>query len=232
MIVATSGGQVRGFEKGGVLRFRGIPYAAPPVGPLRFRPPQPHEGWTGVRDALEPGAMAPQVAGGLEAMLGSAKMAQGEDCLFLNVTTPAADDAGRPVLVWIHGGGFVGGAGSIPWYSGVRYAQRDDVVVVSINYRLGALGFTHLPGLGEGFAGSGNAGILDQVAALRWTRDNIAAFGGDPGNVTVFGESAGGMSIGTLLATPEASGLFHRAIAQSGACQAVSTGAGAEETAA
>jgi para-nitrobenzyl esterase len=219
VIVQTTGGQLRGAAKDGVLRFRGIPYAAAPVGDRRLRPPVEHEGWEGVRDALEYGAMAPQVAGGLEAMLGASKQATSEDCLFLNVTTPGADDAGRPVMVWIHGGGFVTGAGSIPWYTGVRFAQRDDVVVVSINYRLGALGFLRLDGLD----GSGNLGILDQVAALRWVRDNIAAFGGDPGNVTIFGESAGGMSVGTLLGTPDAAGLFHRAIPQSGACQSVSS---------
>ena len=195
--------------------FRGIPFAAPPVGPLRFKPPQPAEPWSGVRDGSRFGAMAPQGVGSLESMLGAGNFEQSEDCLFLNVATPAADDGRRPVMVWIHGGGFETGAGSIPWYHGTRLARRDDVVVVSINYRLGALGFTHLAALGEGYASAGNAGILDQIAALEWVQDNIAAFGGDPGNVTIFGESAGGMSVGTLLGTPAAAGLFHRAIAQS-----------------
>jgi para-nitrobenzyl esterase len=167
--------------------------------------------------------MALQVAGGLEAMLGSGSMPQSEDCLSLNVVTPAADDAGRPVLVWIHGGGFTTGAGSVPWYHGNRFASCDDIVVVAINYRLGILGFSSLPELGEGYAGSVNCGILDQVAALRWVRDNIAAFGGDPDQVTIFGESAGGMSTATLLGTPSAAGLFRRAIPQSGSCQAVSS---------
>ena len=223
---------MRGLEKGGVLRFKGIPYAAPPVGPLRWKPPQPVEPWSDVRDATAFGPMAPQVAGGLEAMLGAASMAQGEDCLYLNVTTPACDDRRRPVMVWIHGGGFTTGAGSIPWYSGVALAAKDDVVVVSINYRLGALGFLHLAGLGEAYAGSGNVGLLDQIAALRWVRDNAAGFGGDPDNVTVFGESAGAMSIGCLLGAPTAAGLFRRALPQSGATQAVQAPPEAEATAA
>ena len=231
MIAGTTHGEVSGTQRDGVWAFRGIPFAAPPVGPLRFRAPVPPEPWTGVRDGSRFGPMAPQDVGSLESMLGAASFAQSEDFLYLNVATPAADDGARPVMVWIHGGGFQTGAGSIPWYHGTRLAAAHDVVVVSINYRLGALGFTDLSSLGEGYAGSGNAGILDQVAALEWVRDNIAAFGGDPGNVTIFGESAGGMSVGTLLGTPAAAGLFHRAIAQSGACQAVSTAEHAAEMA-
>ena len=214
-----------------MLRFKGIPFAAPPVDGLRWRPPQPAEAWSGVREATDFGPMSLQVMGGLEAMLGAGAMAQSEDCLYLNVTTPACDEGGRPVMVWIHGGGFTGGAGSIPWYSGVAFAAKDDVVVVSVNYRLGALGFLHLAGLGEAFAGSGNVGLLDQIAALRWVQDNVAAFGGDPANVTVFGESAGGMSIGCLLGMPAAAGLFRRALPQSGATQAVQGPAEAEATA-
>jgi para-nitrobenzyl esterase len=175
--------------------------------------------------------MAPQGVGPLEAMLGATRFPQSEDCLSLNVATPAADDAGRPVLVWIHGGGFQTGSGSIPWYHGTTLARRFDAVVVSINYRLGALGFTHLAEtpVGDERPGSGNLGLLDQVAALQWVQDNIENFGGDPGNVTIFGESAGGMSVGVLLGMPAARGLFHRAIAQSGACQGL---AGADEAAA
>ncbi|MGH9137510.1 MAG: carboxylesterase/lipase family protein, partial [Acidimicrobiales bacterium] len=218
MIVETTAGKIEGFERDGTLRFRGIPFAAPPVGALRFRPPQPVEPWDGVRDATKFGAMAPQGLGGLEAMMGAARYPQSEDCLYLNVVTPGGDDAARPVMVWIHGGGFVAGSGAIPWYHGTELARKDDVVIVSINYRLGAPGFTHIgPALGDEYATAGNSGILDQIAALQWVRDNIAAFGGDPGAVTIFGESAGGMSVGTLLGTPAAAGLFGRAIAQSGA---------------
>lgn len=229
MIARTAQGQISGIERDGVWAYRGIPFAAPPTGERRFRAPAPAEGWSGVRDGSRFGPMAPQAVGGLEAMLGATGFEQSEDCLYLNVATPRADDGQRPVMVWIHGGGFTTGSGSVPWYHGTTLAARHDVVVVSINYRLGALGFSHLGTLGEAFAGSGNAGILDQLAALTWVRDNIAGFGGDPGNVTVFGESAGGMSVGTLLGTPAAAGLFARAIAQSGACQAVSTAEHAAE---
>jgi para-nitrobenzyl esterase len=149
--------------------------------------------------------------------LGAPELPQSEDCLTLTVSTPAVDDAARPVMVWIHGGGFVGGQGSAPLYDGTRLAVRGDVVVVTINYRLGALGFLHLGELDPALASSGCNGILDQVAALGWVRDNIASFGGDPANVTIFGASAGGASVGTLLTLPCARGLFHRAIAQSGA---------------
>jgi para-nitrobenzyl esterase len=217
MIVSTEQGQVEGLERDAVLAFRGIPYAAPPVGPRRFRPPAPPEPWDGVRDARAFGRPSWQNVGGLQAVLGGAEMDCSEDCLTLNVQTPACDDGGRPVLVWIHGGGFTSGTSATPWYDGSRFVQRGDVVVVSVNYRLGALGFLWLGSLGEEFAASGVNGVLDQAAALRWVRDNIAAFGGDPGNVTVFGESAGAMSVGTLLALPSARGLFHKAIAQSGA---------------
>jgi len=216
VIVDTTTGKVRGIDKRRVLQFRGIPYATAE----RFRPPQPVEPWTGVRDATDFGLICPQNPSPTEAMLGGQDRPAGEDCLVLNVYTPAADDAARPVMVWIHGGAFVSGSGSIVWYDGSQLARRD-VVVVTINYRLGALGFLHLGHLDGAFAGSGANGIRDQVAALRWVRGNIAAFGGDPGNVTIFGESAGAMSVGTLLGTPEAAGLFHRAIAQSGAAHNV-----------
>jgi para-nitrobenzyl esterase len=154
----------------------------------------------------------------LGGLLGTATMHMDEDCLRLNVQTPALDDAGRPVMVWIHGGGFTSGSSSTPWYNGSSFARRGDVVVVTVNYRLGALGFLHLAEIGGAeHVSTGLLGILDQVAALQWVQDNIAAFGGDPDDVTVFGESAGAMSVGTLLGMPAAQGLFHKAIAQSGA---------------
>jgi para-nitrobenzyl esterase len=213
MIVSTTGGKVQGLEKAGVLQFRGLPYAQA----SRFGPPEPAEPRDGVRDCVSFGPISPQLAGGLEAMLGGGNSPQNEQCLYLNVFTPAVDDKVRPVMVSIHGGGFTAGAGSIPWFNGSRLVRAGDLVVVTINYRLGALGFLSV----EGFPGSGNNGIRDQIAALRWVKDNIAAFGGDPSNVTIFGESAGGMSVGTLLGTPSASGLFHRAIPQSGAASTV-----------
>ena len=208
-IVETTAGQVQGRVKNGIGDFRGIPYAAPPVGDLRFRPPQPVEPWTGVRDATAFGPMAMQNQGAMEAMFGAPPRAMSEDCLTLNIWTPACDDARRPVMVWIHGGAFLLRHGATPWYDGRSFA-RDDVVLVTINYRLGAFGFLHVDG-------QGNNGILDQVAALEWVRDNITAFGGDPGNVTAFGESAGAMSVGTLLGLPAAKGLFVKAIPESGA---------------
>ena len=218
-LVRTTAGLVRGTTglAEGVTAFRGVPYAAPPVGPLRLRPPQPPPPWKGERDAAAPGAVAPQRQGPLERAFGGYGEVD-EDCLSLNVWTTGTEPSGRPVLVWVHGGSFTTGTGGIPWYDGSRLAARGDVVVVTFNYRLGALGFLHLGDLGgEAWAGSGNTGLLDQVAALRWVRANIAAFGGDPGRVTVFGESAGAMSIATLLAMPEAAGLFSQAILQSGA---------------
>lgn len=218
-IVETASGKVEGFEKRGVLQFRGIPYAAPPVGDRRWRPPQPVEPWPGTREAAAYGPVAPQTASAMHKALGAQPPPSDEGaCLTLNVWTPAPDDAKRPVMVWLHGGSYVIGDGRTAWYDGVHYARHRDVVVVTCNYRLGALGYLHLDDvLGPDFAASGNCGVLDQIAVLSWVRDNIAGFGGDPGNVTIFGESAGAMSTSTLLGTPAASGLFHRAIAQSGA---------------
>ena len=214
----TTSGSVRGKVRDRVNVFRGIPFAAPPVGALRFRPPAQPIPWNGVLDATHAGPVAPQLPSALEKMLGAPPPRWDEaQCLTLNVTTPALDGAKRPVMFWIHGGAFVNGAGSSPVYDGTKFAQHGDVVVVTVNYRLGAFGFLHLDEVfGADFAGSGNAGILDQVAALEWVRDNIEAFGGDPDHVTIFGESAGGMSVGTLLGLPRAEGLYHRAIVQSG----------------
>jgi len=198
--------------------FRGLPFARPPVGPLRFRPPEPPEPWSGVRDAARFGPSAAQNGALVGPLMSLGISRTGEDCLYLNVWTPAADRGRRPVLVWIHGGAFVLGSGSQMLYDGATLARRGDVVLVTVNYRLGALGFLRLRDrFGERLPASGNEGLLDQVAALEWVRDEIAAFGGDPGKVTIFGESAGAMSCATLLGMPRARGLFHRAILQSGA---------------
>jgi para-nitrobenzyl esterase len=213
--VETSYGKLRGEARGGHLAFRGVPYARPPVGELRFMAPQPPDAWTGVRDALTFSSCAPQDP--LAAPGFKAEGPESEDCLYLNVYTPAADGGRRPVLFWIHGGGFSHGSGSQPSYDGGRLAERGDVVVVSINYRLGALGYLYLGDHGgHGWGAASNAGQLDQIAALSWVRDNVAAFGGDPAQVTIFGESAGAVAVSTLLAMPEARGLFGKAIAQSG----------------
>ncbi len=219
-IAKTTRGEVRGRGKEGVLLFAGIPYAAPPTGRRRFRAPEPHEGWIGVREAQRFGPAAPQPLG--EGLMANPQLRWDEDCLSLNVCTPGLDDGGRPVLFWIHGGGFRSGQGATPWYNGTSFARCGDIVTVSINYRLGALGFAHLQEIGgNDYASSGLNGILDQIAALKWVRDNIAAFGGDPQKVTIAGESAGGMSVGTLLGCPAAAGLFRAAIPQSGAAHMV-----------
>ena len=210
-IATTRAGRVEGSVEDGLRVFRGIPYAAPPVGELRFRAPQPHPGWEGVRAAREFGPIAPQHANAaLDQMMGGIPQTQSEDCLFLNIWTPALDAQRRPVMLWIHGGGLTIGSGSETYYTGAQLASRE-VVLVTINYRLGALGFLHAPALG-----ASNFGLRDQVAALQWVRENIANFGGDPGNVTIFGESAGGLSVASLMASPRTDGLFQRAIVQSG----------------
>ncbi len=211
-VVETIQGKLRGTQDDGLSVFRGVPFAAPPVGDLRFRAPQPHPAWEGVREATEFGAIAIQQPNeALDRMMGGAPQPQREDCLFLNVWTPGLDDEKRPVMVWIHGGGLTIGSGSETYYTGANLAARGDVVVVTINYRLGVLGFAHISALGET-----NFGLRDQAAALEWVRDNIANFGGDPANVTIFGESAGGLSIAALMASPKTDGLFQRAIVQSG----------------
>ncbi len=217
-IVTTTSGRVRGVLTDGITVFRSIPYAAPQVGPRRFRPPSPVTPWSGVRDATTFGPVAAQAPSPLETMLGAPPPVSDEaGALTLSIFTPAADAAKRPVMFWIHGGAFVFGSGSSPIYDGTHFARHGDVVVVTINYRLGAFGFLHLDEIfGSEYAGSGNAGILDQVLALEWVRDNIAEFGGDPERVTVFGQSAGGMSVGALLGLPAAQGLFAQAIVQSG----------------
>lgn len=217
-VVDTPSGKIRGRTVDGapgaprVRCFRGIPYAEAPVGARRWRPPQPVAPWTGVLDAFEPPARCPQPP----SMLAPPAEAEEEDCLALNVWSPEGA-TGLPVMVWVHGGSFVSGSGSIGWYDGARLASRG-VVVVTLNYRLGPFGFLHLEALGgEQWSGAANLGLSDQAAALRWVRDHVEAFGGDPTRVTLFGESAGAMSISHHLALPSSAGLFARAIAQSGA---------------
>jgi para-nitrobenzyl esterase len=219
--VSTSCGRLRGQVRGGVTSFLGIPYAASPTSGLRFQAPAPPEPWTGIRDAVAYGATPPKpdYPPPFDTLFAEPNIA-GEDWLNLNVWTPDPGGSGLPVMVWIHGGAFANGNSAIPIYDGHAFA-RDGVVLVSINYRLGIDGFALLPGT------PANRGLLDQIAALEWVRDNIAAFGGDPANVTIFGESAGGMSVTTLLAMPRAAGLFSRAIAQSGAAQAAASPADA-----
>ncbi|GAA0986146.1 MULTISPECIES: carboxylesterase/lipase family protein [Streptomyces violaceusniger group] len=207
LLVSTDKGVVAGAAADGVARYLGIPYAAPPVGGLRWQPPAPAAPWPGVRPADHHGARCVQTATG--------GPGTSEDCLYLNVHAPEQrTDRPLPVLFWIHGGGFMSGGGDL--YDGSLLARTNDIVVVTINYRLGVFGFLDLPGLSE--RGAGNYGLLDQQAALRWTQRNIAAFGGDPGRVTIAGESAGGQSVCALLASPPARGLFDRAIIQSGGC--------------
>jgi para-nitrobenzyl esterase len=215
MIVDTTSGPVRGKERKGVGTWRGIPYARAP----RFRPPVPFDRGTEPRDALAFGPFSMQVRDPRSAMMSGVtdKTEMSEDCLVLNVYAPLTPPAPCPVVVWIHGGAFIMGAGSQPLYDGTSFAANHGLVVVTINYRLGISGLLYLGDLlGPEFE-QGNACLLDQVAALAWVRDNIAAFGGDPTNVTVMGESAGSVSVGHLLAMPAARGLFHRAILQSGA---------------
>src|SRR3954470_11065837 len=210
-IVRTRHGALQGRTADGVTAFKGVPYAAAPFGPRRFAGPEPSPSWDGVRDALAFGPTAPHPGYAPPyADLLPDPVLPGEDCLNLNVWTPDAGAAGLPVMVWIHGGAFVNGSGAGPTYDGSAFA-RDGVVLVTVNYRLGAEGFLWLED------GVNNRGLLDQLAALAWVQDNVAAFGGDPANVTVFGESAGAMSIGALLATERSDGLFRRAILQSGA---------------
>ncbi len=223
-IVETQSGKVEGVLRGAHAAFLGIPYARAPVGELRFRAPEPPPSWSGVRAASAFGASAPQ--GAMFAPGVVADGPQSEDCLFLNVFTPvdvrasayewtAAGEPKRAVMVWIHGGAFTVGSASSPLYDGRRLAEEHGVVVVTLNYRLGLLGYLPFGEDGERWGALDNRGLHDQLAALRWVRANIHAFGGDPDNVTVFGESAGATSVGLLLATPQGRGLFRRAIAQS-----------------
>ncbi len=221
--IETQSGRIRGNADAHARRWLGIPYAAPPEGALRWQPAQPHAGWTGVRDTLRAGAISLQHASQMTAELPGGLDSASEDCLTLNVFAPLHPvDQKLPVMVWIHGGGFSIGSGAQALYDGARMADEQQVIVVTLNYRLGVLGFLRLQDVTNGaIASSGNEGLLDQVAALRWVRDNIGQFGGDAGNVTAFGESAGAMSVATLLTMPAARGLIHRAILQSGGAHAV-----------
>ena len=218
-VVDTAGGRVRGVVANGVHIYRGIPYGASTAGANRFMPPRKAEPWTGVRDAFQNGHSSPQVApapGAIGAGL-RGYAAQGEDCLVLNVfSTGVNDNRKRPVMMWIHGGGYTYGSGGSLGYDGANLSRTGDVVVVCINHRLAINGHLYLGGAGADFADSGNVGMLDIVASLQWVRDNIAQFGGDPGNVTIFGQSGGGGKVSTLLAMPSAKGLFHKAIVESG----------------
>jgi para-nitrobenzyl esterase len=218
-VVRVESGELQGVLDDGVVTFKGIPFAAPPVGDLRWRPPQTAAPWTGARQATEYGAGCMQGRFGPPPAAGApAPRVPSEDCLFLNVWRPADPAARRlPVMVWIHGGGFVGGSGALPGVAGAPFA-RQGVVLVTINYRLGRFGFFAFPALSRERPDEtrGNYAYMDQIAALQWVKRNIAAFGGDPDNVTIFGFSAGGVSVHSLLASPQARDLFHKAIAQSG----------------
>jgi para-nitrobenzyl esterase len=222
--VPTSNGPIRGYQEDVLTVFKGVRYGASPTGPLRFKPPQRPAAWTEAADTVSYGA--PAIQSGLAP--GERRVSAGdppapdepassEDCLFLNVWTPAVDSAKRPVMVWLHGGGFANGSGGAAMYDGGNLARRGDVVTVTVNHRLNVFGYLHLgEAFGTDYAQSGIAGMLDIVMVLEWVRDNIAAFGGDPGNVTIFGESGGGWKVSLLMAMPGAQGLFHKAIVQSG----------------
>jgi para-nitrobenzyl esterase len=227
LVVRTDDGALRGLASGGAREFLGIPYAAPPVGALRWRPPQPAARWAGIRAATSAGSQCAQPGG---AIISDPTASTSENCLYLNVYTPAAASTRPlPVLVWIHGGGFTGGAGSL--YDGAVLAAREHVIVVTINYRLGIFGFLALPSLDKqgGPDSSGDYGLMDQQAALRWVRRNAAAFGGNSRDVTIFGQSAGGLSVCDNMASPAAAGLFVHAIAESGCLMAVPTRQATEE---
>ena len=229
LVATTEAGRVRGQRAGDVLVFRSVPYAAPPVGELRFAAPAPHRPWTGVRDARTAGPSAPfptQPAGDIDlsASFGP-NWVKGDDYLTASIWTPALEGPLRPVMVFIHGGAFVVGTSNVPLYDGTQFAKKG-VVLVSLNYRLGIEGFLKIKGVPS------NLGIRDQLAALRWVQANIGRFGGDPASVTIFGESAGAMSVATLLGSPAAKGLFRRAILMSGSGQAVLSGEQADRIAA
>jgi para-nitrobenzyl esterase len=247
IIVETASGKIRGITDRGIHCFRAVPYGATTAGSNRLLPPQPPKPWAGVRDALKNGPSAPQTAadgtvptppgartlphGGFPALFPPQEAGESEDCLHLNIWTPGLEGK-RPVMVWLHGGGFFSGSGTVPLYDGGNLARRGDVVIVNVTHRLHVFGFLHLAEFaGAEFAHSGNVGMLDMVEALRWVRDNISRFGGDPNNVMIFGESGGAGKVSVLMAMPAAKGLFHRAAAQSGASQFANEAADAVEIA-
>ncbi len=237
-IVDTSAGKLRGVEVGGVKIFKGVQYAQAPTGKGRFKAASATAQWSGVKDALDYGNCSPQgqslvperPRGGLSLQGEGATYA--EDCLYLNVWTPQLNEGKRPVMVWLHGGGFSSGSGGSPLYDGTNLARTEDVVVLTINHRLNAFGYLDLSAIGgDEYADSSSAGMHDIILSLKWVRDNIAQFGGDPNNVTIFGESGGGRKVSVLMAMPEAQGLFHRAIVQSGSALRMDTADVGEERA-
>src|SRR3954470_11849044 len=224
-IVETSSGKVRGLVVDGIKVFKGIPYGASTSGTNRFMPPRKPAAWTGTRDALAFGPTAPQAGDNSGTIAAGSPTLHSEDCLVLNVYTPGLSDGRkRPVMVWLHGGGFSSGSGSGRILDGTALAQTRDAVVVTINHRLNVFGYTYLgEAMGSDFARSSSVGLLDIVASLEWVRDNIAGFGGDPQLVTIFGQSGGGRKVATLMSMPSANGLFHRAVIESGAVLRLTT---------
>lgn len=210
-IVKTTGGYIRGVSENGVSVFKGVPYAQPPIGDLRYMPPATHTTWADTMNVSSFGAQSMQPTG--------SKASGSEDCLYLNIYTPAPDEGKRPVVVWVHGGSMTNGSGS--GMNGHAFADRDGIVTITINYRLGALGFLYLGDIDKKYARSGNLGLLDVVAALKWIHENIAAFGGDPARVTIMGESAGAKLISAVMVAPASKGLYQQAILESGSVQCI-----------
>jgi para-nitrobenzyl esterase len=238
-VVETTAGKVRGYSARGILTFKGIPYAGSTAGPNRFMPPTKPKPWSGIRSSMYYGQVCPQGArngwkNDEESFMFEWDDGQpGEDHLRVNVWTPAADNRKRPVMVWLHGGGFSAGSGQeLKAYDGESITRRGDVVLVSLNHRLNIFGYLNLSKYGEEYASSASVGMLDLVASLEWVRDNIANFGGDPGNVMIFGQSGGGSKVSTLMAMPSAKGLFHKAAIESGSSLRQSTSEDSEKLAA
>ena len=217
-VVETRAGRVRGGREGRIHAFRNIPFGASTAGVRRFTAPEPAPAWAGTRDVAAPGPIPPQRPSRLSRVLGEYALPHDEDCLSLSVLSPGLDRQARPVMVWLYGGAFLTGGNALDWYDGIRFAEAHDCVFVGVNYRLGALGYLSADGVSPG-----NLGLRDQCLALRWVRDNIERFGGDPERVTLAGQSAGAISTLALLASPHSDGLFHQAILQSGRFASLST---------